>query len=176
MATQFADGACGVSNGKQSEEDGGSRGSGASGDVLHSRISACWGDAQRSEEGKKDSEKGGAEVAVFDVDYAVDAESGDTEEKRNEPEGIGRGLPGGVEAGSEQEKNGEEGIGLGVVAHVAEDAHDALADDDDLETRVHVGLDVLVEEGGVEPVGVGAVGEFLVAEDGWGVEELLFGV
>ncbi len=63
-----------------------------------------------------------------------------------------------------------------MVGDVAEDAHDALADDDDLEARVHVGLDVIVPVGGVEPVGVGAVGELLVAEDGGRLEELLFGV
>ena len=44
------------------------------------------------------------------------------------------------------------------------------------ETRVHVRLDALVEEGGVEPVGVGAVGELFVAEDLRVVVELLFGV
>ena len=48
-----------------------------------------------------------------------------------------------------------------MVADVAEDAHDALADDDDLEVRIDVGLDALVEERGVEPVGVGAVGKLL---------------
>ena len=123
-------------------------------------FSTCGRDAQCGEEGEQEGEEGGAEIAVFDVDDAVDAESGDAEEKWNEPEGVGRGSPGGVEACSEEEENGEESIGFGVIAHVAEDAHDALADDDDLEARIHVGLDVLVEEGRVEPVGIGAVGEF----------------
>ena len=130
----------------------------------------------RGEEGEEEREEGGAEVAVFDVDNAVDAERGDAEAKGHKPEGVGRGSPCGVQAGPEEKENGQEGVGLGVVAHVAEDAHDALADDDDLEMQVHVGLDAFVEEGGVEPVGVGAVGELLVAEDGWGVEELFFGV
>ena len=137
------------------------------GGVLGGRNWGRSGDTHCGEEGKKEDEKGGAEIAVFNVDDAVDAESGDAEEKRHEPEGVGRGSPGGVQACSEEEENGEEGIGLGVVGHVAEDAHCALAKDDDLETQVHVGLDALVEEGGVEPVGVGAVAELLVAEDGW---------
>src|SRR6266851_4856614 len=176
VTTQFADDARGFSNGEQSEEDNGGRGSCAGGDALYALGFGCRGDAHCGEEGKKEGEEGGAEVAVFDVDDAVDAESGDAEAKWHEPEGVGRGSPGGVQACSQKEENGEEGIGLGVVAHVAEDAHNALTNDDDLETQIHVGLDALVEEGGVEPVGIGAVGELFVAEDGRVVVELLFGM
>ena len=56
------------------------------------------------------------------------------------------GSPVGAEARSGEEENDEEYPGFGVIGHVAEDAHDALADDDDLKMRIHVGLDALVEE------------------------------
>jgi hypothetical protein len=51
-----------------------------------------------------------------------------------------------------------------------------LAEDDDLEMRIDVGLDAIVEERSIKPVGIGAVGELLVAEDGWIFEELLIWV
>ena len=51
------------------------------------------------------------------------------------------GRQAGSQACSEEKENGEEGVGLGVIGDVAKDAHEALADDDDLEARVHVGLD-----------------------------------
>src|ERR1700731_5044344 len=108
MATEFADDACGFSNGEEGEEDDGGRGCGAGGDALDGGVFACGTDAHRGKERKEEGEEGGAEVAVFDVDDAVDAESGDAEEKRHEPEGIGRGSPGGVQACSEEEENGEQ--------------------------------------------------------------------
>src|SRR6202020_219865 len=92
------------------------------------------------------------------------------------PEGVSGGSPAKMQARSGQKQKEEEQPGFGVVADVTDDTHNALPDDDDLELGVHVSLDALVEEGGVEPVGVGAVGELLVAEDRWVFEELLLRV
>src|SRR5205823_4023697 len=68
MTTKFADGACGFSDGEQSEEDDGGRGSGAGGDaldggVLGGRNWGCSRDTHCGEEGKKEDEEGGAEIA-----------------------------------------------------------------------------------------------------------------
>src|SRR6202034_3159532 len=102
------------------------------------------------------------------------AESGDAEKERCEPEGVSGGPKVRAETGSGEQEEGEENPNFGVVADIADDAHEALADDNDLQMGIHMSLDVLVEERGVEPVGVGAIGKLFVAEDGWALEELLF--
>src|SRR5260370_33391457 len=109
MTTQFADDARRLSNGEQGEEDNDGGGSGADGGALDDRVLGCRGDAHRGEEGEEEGQEGGAEVAVFDVDDAVDAECDDTEEKRYEPEGVGCGSPGGVQAGVRGREGGQRG-------------------------------------------------------------------
>lgn len=100
----------------------------------------------RGEGGKKEDKKSSTEVAVLDIDDCVDAEYGNAYQYRDEPEGVGGRSPAGVKTGSGEEEKDEERPSLGVITHVAEDTHEALSDDDDLEMRIHVGLDALVEE------------------------------
>ena len=136
------------------------------------------------EEGKDDCHVGDGDVALLGVDDAVDAPDGDAEEYGDEPEGVavgGRGKrvlrpPRQGETRAEGEEKRKQEEGFGVVEEVSQDKDTVARGAGNVVGEFEVGLDLVVPVGGVEPVGIGAVGELGVAEDERRVEELTLGM
>ncbi len=97
-------------------------------------VESLVGDAQRGEERKEDGEEADGDVAVFDVDHAVDAEDGGAEEDGASQKAlaVGRQRGGGALRGGGE---GEKEPGFGVVGEVAEDADDAVVQDATISRR-----------------------------------------